>query len=167
MSVIPNPQTFNITYSGTFPTAIGSWLNTTPTTPIASAPAFTTASFPTPNIVPQHLSNPSGSAVVIQDAGTYRVLTSVQFSTPTGNPNAELFLLVNGTPFANSNSINSLKNGDNTILTVEFLLTVGVGTTIGLGLTRTGTGSTTFTTLPSAPPIPASPAVVFTVQRVG
>lgn len=103
----------------------------------------------------------------MNDAGVYRILVSVQFSQTTGNSVAELFLLVNGVPASNTNSVQSLKNGDNHILTVEFLTTLLAGQTVGVGVSQTGGGTTLITTVPSAPPIPASPAVVLTVQRVG
>jgi hypothetical protein len=156
----------NNTYNGLFPISLGGWISSNASLSVPQSPAQTLIPFATP-IEVVVLTNPTGDGVVITNTGVYSVNFSVQLSQSGGsNNNAQIYLRVNSTNVPSSNSNQTLRNNDLHILTAEFILRLTAGDVLRLYGTASGNGLS-IVTLPASGAIPASPAVVLNVVRIG
>ena len=100
----------------------------------------------------------------VADTGVYKLLYSVQF---LGASNGELavWLVVNGNAIANSSTYTAFKNGDEGIITCEYITALNAGDVWGWNAEALG-GSVDLAVIPPTVTIPNCPAIITNAYRL-
>jgi hypothetical protein len=103
-------------------------------------------------------------AFQVADTGVYKLLYSVQF---IGRSNGQIavWLVVNGNAIANSSTYTAFKNGDEGIITCEYITALNAGDVWGWNAEALG-GPVDLTVLPPTLTIPLCPAIITNAYRL-
>ena len=116
-------------------------------------PAGVTCVVPSPNIL-------------INVGGVYRVLASLQCDrTMGGNGELDMWIAVNGTAVPNSATKLQINQNEELVMTVEWLVTLAIGNTVSINLFSPNIGMRALA-VAAAPPVPAIPSIITTIQRI-
>lgn len=106
----------------------------------------------------------SGSEITVNIAGSYSILFSAQL-IGGANEQVKLWLRLNGVDVPNSASTKAVKNGENVVMTVEFIDTLTAGTKIEIvGSSPSNTSSINY--ISASGPAPANPSLITTVKLI-
>jgi len=109
----------------------------------------------------------AGSTITIAIPGTYSITHNIQFATASGGTNLVQFWgLKNGAAMAQTNSIVSIVNNGNTLGTIELMDTAAAGDKYGVAIYSADTNMVALA-VPAAGAVPAIPAVITNVKRLG
>ena len=96
-----------------------------------SIPATTVTAITYDAVTASNLIAPVGafptSQLQVTNAGVYRILYSVQVLAKGKNTLVEFFLHINGSPLPESSSASAIKNGDEIVLTCEYIVPLNAG----------------------------------------
>lgn len=172
MSLIPNAQEINITYSTTtIVNSFGSWeniatpgvnqgINASPGTTIAS---FTgqTAGGGSPAILLT-----AGNTFVLPLSGVYRFCFSLQLTQGAGNQSIKCWLASGGIPIPDTASLQYIQANTQSVIQIEILYTAIALQTVQLVLQSSGVNSGILT-VASTISAPQSPAIIMNIQYLG
>ena len=106
----------------------------------------------------------SGSQITVNIAGNYSIMFSAQL-IGGANEEVKLWLRLNGADVANSASTKAVKNGENVVMTVEFIETLTAGTKIEImGSSPSNLSSVNY--ISASGPAPANPSIITTVKLI-
>jgi hypothetical protein len=106
----------------------------------------------------------SGSEITVNIAGNYSIMFSAQL-IGGANEELKLWLRLNGADVANSASTKAVKNGENVVMTVEFIETLAAGTKIEImGSSPSNLSSVNY--ISASGPAPANPSLITTVKLI-
>lgn len=106
------------------------------------------------------------SAIPIAYAGTYKVLSSVQFDkTSGGNRPVDMYLKNRGTPVPNTATKLNINAAEENVMTVEWFIQLAIGDTVEVAIYAVD-DSILAAAFPAAPPTPAIPSVITTILRI-
>jgi hypothetical protein len=155
---------FGIVFPPTaFPPAYGSFSSTQIQTITQNTPLPFT--YDTQDITPDGVSQ-SGASIVVQKAGVYKILTSLQCDKTTGTAgDMEMWIGKNGTAVPNTATRIQINQNQECVMSVEWFLDLSAGDTLAvIGISSTtGLRAVAF---PSASPIPAIPSIITTILRI-
>ena len=100
----------------------------------------------------------------VTDAGTYKLLYSVQFLAD-GNGEIAVWLVVNGSPVVNTATYTAFKNGDEGVITCEFIVALASGDTWSWGVEAIGSNVDLEVIAPTLS-IPVAPAIITNAYRL-
>jgi hypothetical protein len=110
----------------------------------------------------------ANSAFVVQSAGIYKIIPSVQVLS-AGNTSVTIWIKVNGTNVANSATLTLAKNNEEGIVTTEYLLPLNAGDSVQVWAI-TGAANCTVNYIPGgglAPDdYPAAPGIITNMYRI-
>jgi hypothetical protein len=106
------------------------------------------------------------SDIVITNAGTYKVVASVQCDKTTAGVNElDLWVSINGTGVPNSATKIEINQNQETVMTVEWFLTLAASDAVSVHLYSPVNGMRALA-VAASPPVPAIPSVITTVLRI-
>lgn len=104
--------------------------------------------------------------IVITNAGTYKVLTSLQCDKTTGGADQlDMWVSVNGTAVPNSATKLQINQNQESVMTVEWFLTLAASDAVSVH-TYAPTAGLQALAVAAAPPVPAIPSIITTVLRI-
>lgn len=104
--------------------------------------------------------------ITLTAAGTYKVVTSLQCdNTVVGSQVLDMWCEVNGTAVPNSGSRVAINQNQETLMTVEWFLTVPASAVLSVVVYAPVAGPQALA-VPAAPPVPAIPSIITTVVRI-
>lgn len=104
--------------------------------------------------------------ITITNAGTYKVLASVQCDKTTGGAgDLEMWVSINGTAVPNSATRLQINQNTESLMTVEWFLDLLAGQTVSVSLYSSTTGLQALA-VPASAPVPAIPSIITTVLRI-
>jgi hypothetical protein len=149
--------------SGPFDPAYGSFSSTQSQNITQNQPR--TFSYDTQDLTPVGVSQ-SGANIVVQRAGTYKVLTSIQCNKTTGGAgDMEMWVAVNTTAVPNSATRIQINQNQELVMAVEWFLNLSAGDTLAIAGFSSTTGLQALA-VASAPPVPAIPSIITTIMRI-
>lgn len=110
----------------------------------------------------------SGGTFIVPSSGVYKIIPSVQYLSG-GNGSITIWLKVNGVNVANTGTLSLAKNGEEGIITCEYLLELGVNDQVQVwALAQAANGTINY--IPGggsgANAYPASPGVITNMYRI-
>jgi hypothetical protein len=111
----------------------------------------------------------SGGSIQVVNAGVYKILFSIQFFGVSGNGKFTVFLKINGAVVPNSATTTSFKNGDEGVITVEYIEVVPANGIISFAAYTSGGVVDVFytpATTVGGQPVPAGPGIITDVYRL-
>jgi hypothetical protein len=106
------------------------------------------------------------SDIVITNAGTYKVVASVQCDKTTAGVNElDLWVSINGTGVPNTASKIEINQNQETVMTVEWFLTLAASDAVSVHLYSPVNGMRALA-VAASPPVPAIPSIITTVLRI-
>lgn len=104
--------------------------------------------------------------IVVTNAGTYKVLTSLQCDKTTGGSDQlDMWVSVNGTAVPNSATKLQINQNQESVMTVEWFLTLAASDAVSVH-TYAPTAGLQALAVAAAPPVPAIPSIITTVLRI-
>lgn len=105
--------------------------------------------------------------ITITNAGTYKVLASVQCDKTSGGGagDLEMWVSLNGTAVPNSATRIQINQNTESLMTVEWFVDVLAGQTVSVSLYSSTTGLQALA-VPASAPVPAIPSIITTVLRI-
>jgi len=103
--------------------------------------------------------------IIVSNAGTYKILSSLQCDSTVGLQSINMYLQVNGTPVANTATRVVVNLNLESLMTVEWFIDLGAGDKVeivGYDLT----GGAQALAIAAAPPVPAIPSIITTILRI-
>ena len=105
------------------------------------------------------------SEIIVTNAGTYKILSSLQCDSTVGLQSINMYLQVNGTPVANTATRVVVNVNLESLMTVEWFIDLGAGDKVEIvGYDLIG-GSQALA-IAAAPPVPAIPSIITTILRI-
>jgi hypothetical protein len=104
-------------------------------------------------------------AFEVATSGTYKLLYSVQFLGTSGNGEIAVWLVVNGSPVVNTSTYTAFKNGDEGVITCEFIVQLTAGDTWSWGVETIGSNVDLVVIAPTLS-IPTCPAIITNAYRL-
>jgi hypothetical protein len=155
----------SINGSPVFAPTYGSFSSTATQTPLALT--ATPLVYDTADVVSVGMSVTLPSAnITLTAAGTYKIATSLQCdNTVVGSQVLDMWCEVNGTAVPNSASRVSINQAQETVMTVEWFVTVPAAAVINVVIYAPVAGPRALA-VAAAPPVPAIPSVITTVLRI-
>lgn len=157
----------SINGNGYFAPTYGSF-SSTQIQPI-SAVSATPIVFDTADVTPAGITWTGPSANIQADlAGTYKVLASIQCDkTGGGSAELDMWVAINGNAVPNSASKLEINQNQESVMTVEWLLSLGAGDNVSIEcFDPTGSTDLRLLAVPAAPIVPAVPSIITTIQRI-
>jgi hypothetical protein len=106
------------------------------------------------------------SDVVLTNAGTYKVLTSIQADhTAPGTGTFQFWVAINGTAVPNSATQVVLNQNLEQVMAVEWFLDVSAGDAVSIAAYSTSAGQQLLA-VPASSPVPAVPSIITTLLRI-
>ena len=120
----------------------------------------------TEDITPLGVSCATPSAnIVVATAGVYRVLASLQCdNTAVGALPLDMWVSVGGVAVPNSATRVAINQNQEVVMAVEWLLQLAAGASVAVQIA--GAVGTQILAVAAAPPIPAIPSIITTIQRI-
>jgi hypothetical protein len=115
-------------------------------------------------ITPVPLGSPPYTGFQVTDTGVYKLLYSAQL-LGTGNGKLAIWLVVNGSPVANSATITAFKNGDESIIVCEYIVGLNAGDVWGFEC-EAQTASCNLEVIPPTVTVPLAPAIITNAYRL-
>ena len=104
--------------------------------------------------------------VVLTNAGTYKVLTSIQADhTAPGTGTFQFWVAINGTAVPNSATQVVLNQNLEQVMAVEWFLDVSAGDAVSIEAYSTSAGQQLLA-VPASSPVPAVPSIITTLLRI-
>lgn len=108
---------------------------------------------------------PSGD-ITVTAAGTYKVLASLQCdNTAPGSSVLDMYVAINTVAVPNSATRVAINQNQETVMTVEWLLTLTAGQNVSVYCYAANPGLQALA-VPAAPPVPAIPSIITTLVRI-
>ena len=119
--------------------------------------------FPISNLIVPFGAPPISQLQVV-NSGVYRILYSVQVLS-SSNTNVSFYLSVNGIPIADTTSTWAVKNGDEIVLTCEYIVPLNAGDKFAI-IGYNASGTVTINWIAATPPVPAAPGIIVNAFRI-
>jgi hypothetical protein len=103
--------------------------------------------------------------IIVSNAGTYKILSSLQCDSTVGLQSINMYLQVNGTPVANTATRVVVNLNLESLMTVEWFIDLSAGDkveVVGFDLI----GGAQALAIAAAPPVPAIPSIITTILRI-
>lgn len=103
--------------------------------------------------------------IIVTNAGTYKILSSLQCDSTVGLQSINMYLEVNGTPVANTATRVIVNLNLESLMTVEWFIDLSAGDKVeivGYDLI----GGAQALAIAAAPPVPAIPSIITTILRI-
>jgi hypothetical protein len=146
--------------------AYGSFSSTQ--TQTVAATTDTPITYDTADVPPVGMScslSPSAD-IVVTDAGTYKVLSSLQVNKTTGGVDeVDMWVSINGTAVPNSATKIEINQNQELVMTVEWFLPLAASDAVSVHLYSPTTGMEALAVAASAP-VPAIPSIITTLLRI-
>jgi hypothetical protein len=107
---------------------------------------------------------PPYSQFQVTNSGVYKLLYSIQFEG-TSNGQLAVWVVVNGNPVANSSTYTAFKNGDEGIITCEYIVSLNANDVWEWNCEAVG-GSVDLAVIPATPSIPLAPSIITNAYRL-
>jgi hypothetical protein len=105
------------------------------------------------------------SEIIVTNAGTYKILSSLQCDSTIGLQTMNMYLQVNGTPVANTASRVIVNLNLESLMTVEWFVDLGAGDRVEV-VGYDSIGGSEALAIAAAPPVPAVPSIITTILRI-
>lgn len=111
----------------------------------------------------------SDAKFTVSATGVYKIIPSIQYVGNNGNAGITIWLRVNGTDVANTSTYTVVKNGEEGVITCEYLLEMNAGDNVQIcAIAKTQNVIVNYIEAGASPgyPYPAAPGIITNMYRI-